>query len=123
MPVVVSVYVFAAWQEPVTQLLPCIIDSSSCWTRVVLLPGGAVPGVTLPLLRLPPPAAVVNGFVQEKLTRAHAIADVTAKWQLGDGLTLQQQFGWIGQLPAPPLQQPPPTASLTERLQFMLTSW
>jgi hypothetical protein len=58
------------------------------------------------------------------LTRAHAIADVTAKWQLGDGLTLQQQFGWISQLPPPPLQQqPPPTASLTERLQFMLTSW
>eukprot|EP00775_Hariotina_reticulata_P002289 gene2289-2599_t len=66
---------------------------------------------------------LLSSSLQDKLGRAHATADVMAKWQLGEGLTLQQQFGWLGQLLQSPLQAPPPTATLSERLQFVLTGW
>lgn len=62
--------------------------------------------------------------LQDKLSKAHALEEVTARWQLAPGIDLQTQFGWLAQQQAAPAVAPPPAAApLQQQLEFMLTGW
>jgi hypothetical protein len=62
--------------------------------------------------------------LQDKLSKAHVLEELTSKWQLAPGITLATQFGWLSELTAAPAMTPPAaSAPLQQQLEFMLLGW
>jgi hypothetical protein len=62
--------------------------------------------------------------LQDKLSKSHALEEVTSRWQLGSGVDLEKQFGWLAEQQAVPAMAPPPAAApLQQQLEFMLLGW
>jgi hypothetical protein len=63
--------------------------------------------------------------VQDKLSKSHALEEVTSKWQLAPGIDITTQFAWLAQQQQqqPGMSGPPASAPLQQQLEFMLLGW
>jgi hypothetical protein len=63
-------------------------------------------------------------LLQDKLSKAHVLEELTTRWQLAPGVDLATQFSWLSELQAAPaMAAPAASAPLQQQLEFMLLGW